>query len=80
FWGEEKCTLEVSNRRKKLFKRRLQTYRRAFRRQHHLAKYKIQLVFLTVYQRVGLYILLPLCLFRHAEGLQMQPLFLIFGK
>ena len=66
FWGEEKCTLEVSNRRKKLFKRRLRTYRRAFRRQHHLAKYKIQLVFLAVSQRVGLYILLQLYLFRHA--------------
>ena len=33
---------------------------------HHLAKYKIQLVFLAVSQRVGLYILLPLYLFRHA--------------
>ena len=66
FWGEEKCTLEVSNRRKKLFKRRLQTYRRAFRRRLPLAKYKIQLVFLAVSQRVGLYILLQLYLFRHA--------------
>ena len=77
FWGEEKCTLEVSNRRKKLFKRRLRTYRRAFRRRHRLAKYKIQLVFLAVSQRVRLYNLLPLHLFWHAEGaLQMQsPLF-----
>ena len=33
---------------------------------NHLAKYKIQLVFLAVSQRVGLYILLPLYLFRHA--------------
>ena len=35
--------------------------------QPSLAKYKIQLVFLAVSQRVGLYILLPLYLFRHAE-------------
>ena len=63
FWGEEKCTLEVSNRRNKSFKRRLRTYRRAFRRRLPLAKYKIQLVFLTVYQRVGLYNLLQAHLF-----------------
>ena len=73
-WGEEKCTLEASNRRKKLFKRRLRTYRRAFRRRLHLAKYKIQLAFLAVSQRVGLYILLPLCLFRHAGAAYGRPL------
>ena len=75
FWGEEKCTLEASNRRKKSFKRRLRTYRRAFRRRHHLAKYKIQLVFLAVSQRVGLYILLPLYLFRHADSPRFRGLF-----
>ena len=64
FWREEKCTLEASNRRKKLFKRRLRTYRRAFRRRPSLAKYKIQLAFLAVSQRVRLYNLLPLYLFR----------------
>ena len=73
FWGEEKCTLEASNRRKKLFKRRLRTYRRAFRRRLPLAKYKIQLAFLADSQRVGLYILLPLCLFRHAGAAYGRP-------
>ena len=62
FWEEEKCTLEASNRRKKLFKRRLRTYRRAFRRRHRLAKYKIRFAFLAVSQRVRLYNLLPLYL------------------
>ena len=75
FWGEEKCTLEVSNRRKKLFKRRLRTYRRAFRRRLPLAKYKIQLAFLAVSQRVGLYILLPLYFFRHADTRQPPGVF-----
>ena len=68
FWGEEKCTLGASKRRNKLFKRRLRTYRRAFRRRHRLAKYKIQLAFLTASQRVRLYNLLPLYLFWHAES------------
>ena len=62
FWGEEKCTLEASNRRKKLFKRRLRTYRRAFRRRPSLAKYKIRFAFLAVSQCVRLYNLLPLYL------------------
>ncbi|HIU68722.1 MAG TPA: hypothetical protein IAD23_02040 [Candidatus Scubalenecus merdavium] len=41
-----------------------------------LAKYKIQLVFLAVYQRVGLYNLLPLYLFRHAETGTHVPVFM----
>ena len=40
---------------------------------HHLAKYKIQLAFLTASQRVGLYNLSPLCLFRHAESKGSAP-------
>ena len=45
---------------------------------HHLAKYKIQLAFLTASQRVGLYNLSPLYLFRHAEPKGGAPLWLFF--